>query len=81
MSAFKAAMFDRRHTVRDSDKLHLMSASTKKPEVTVQELDLKDAGEKEVSYTKVDDKGRFGGLIFRGDDPIGLHWSNEGSNS
>jgi len=74
VTAFKAAEFNKRLTVSGSDKLEMMSATRKFPGVLIRGIKTTETSDKEISYNEAAEaRGRLGGLIFRGDDPIGIH--------
>ena len=71
---FKAAEFSKRLSVNSNDKLELMSAGRRRTCWSIHGLSQIESGDNEIEYKKVDDdKGRVGGLIYRGDEPIGIH--------
>ena len=78
--AFKAAEFNKSLTVSDSDKplLTLMSATSKQPGVSTRILYQIETSDKTLSYNlKTEERGRLGGLIMNGLDPIGMHTEEE----
>ena len=74
VTAFKAAEFTEKITTNPSDKLELMSASRKRPGISIHGIGkFTSQSDNTLTYKKIDEKGRVGGLVFRGADIIGIH--------
>ena len=52
----------------------MMSATREDPSVSIRGIITTETSDKEISYNEeAEARGRLGGLIFWGDDPIGIH--------